>query len=132
MVVSIRVLVNKQISHSSAISFNSTISLFPSNTEMDISINSILRGRSNLTNKSSLRSSLVSSSAFSIPYHEYIEVNNNKLDNNSREPIDSFQLFYTDNSNRGKSISRVANNSPVNRSQHVSNEALALMFSPSI
>ena len=58
-----------------------------------------------------------------------MDVDNNKLDNNSRESIDSFQLSYMDNSNRGKSISRVAGNSPIDRSQYISNKALALMFS---
>ena len=120
---------NKQISHSSAIHFNSTMSLFPSNTEMDVSVDSILRRRSDLTSKSNSRSSSVFSSASSIPYHEHIEVDNNKPDNNSREPIDSSQLSYVNNSNRGKPVSRMANNFPVDRSQHVSNEALALMSS---
>ena len=97
--------------------------------EMDVSVNSILRGRSNLTNKSSSRSSLASSSTSSILYYESMEVNNNKPDNNSREPIDNFQLFYMDNANRGKPVSIVADNSSVDRSQCVSNKAPALISS---
>jgi len=61
-----------------------------------------------------------------------MEVNNNKLDNNSREFIDSSQLSYVDNSSRGKSISKMTDNSPIDRSYHFSNVALALMFSSSI
>ena len=61
-----------------------------------------------------------------------MEVDNNKPDDNSREPIDSSQLSYVNNSNRGKPISRMANNFPVDRSQHVSNEALAPMSSSPI
>ena len=125
----IRVLANKQISCSSAIYFNSIMFLCPFNTEIDIGINSILRERSNLTNKSYLRSSLVFSSTFSISYHEHIDIDNNKLDNDNREPIDSFQLSYVDNSNKDKPISRMADNSPTNRIQYVSNEVPALMSS---
>jgi len=128
MVVSKRVLANKQISQFSVIHFNFTIFLFSSSMEMDVSVNTILRERSNLIHKSNSRSSLVFSSVFSILYYECMEVDNNKLDDNkSREPINSFQLFYIDNMSRGKPVSKVADNSPIDGSQHVSNEALALM-----
>ena len=73
MIVPKRILANNQISQSSVIYFNSTIFLFPSNMEIDISVNSILRGRSNLTYKSNSRSSLVFSSVSSIFYHECME-----------------------------------------------------------
>jgi len=60
-----------------------------------------------------------------------MEVDNNKPDDDkSREPINSSQLFYVDNIRKGKLVSRVADNSPVNRSQCVYNETLALMTSP--
>ena len=98
---------------------------------MDVSANSILRGRFNLTHKSNSRSSSVFSSVSSILYYEYMEVDNNKPnDNESREPINSFQLFYIDNMSRDKPISRVADNSPVDESQCVFNEALVLMTLP--
>ena len=123
---------NKQISYSSAIYFNSIIYLFPSNTEIDVGVDSILRERSDLTSKSNSRSFLVFSSTSSILYHKHMKVNNNKPNDDSREFIGSSYLFYTDNLNRGKPVSRVANNSPVDRSQHVSNEVSALMSSPPI
>ena len=123
-------LANKQIPHSSAIYFNSTISLFPSNMEMDVSVDSILRERSDLISKSNSRSFLVSSSASSIPYHKYMEVDNNKPNNNSRKPINSSQLSYMNNLNRDKPVSKMADNSPVDRSQYVSNKTLALISSP--
>ena len=127
MVVPIRVLANKQFSQSSA---NSTISLFPSNMEIDVSVDKILRRRSNLTYKSNSRSFSVFSSVSSILYYEYMEVDNNKLDDDkSKGPIDSSQLFYVNNMSRGKFVNRMANNSLVDRSQHVSNEALALKIS---
>ena len=60
-----------------------------------------------------------------------MEVDNNKSNiNESREPIDSSQLSYMDNISRGKPVSRVADNSLVDGSQCVSNEAPALMISP--
>ena len=133
MVVSKRVLANKQISQFSVIHFNSTIFLFPSSMEIDVSVNTILRERFNLIHKSNSRSSLVFSSVFSILYYECMEVDNNKPDDNkSREPINSFQLFYIDNMSRGKPVSKVADNSSIDGSQHVSNEAPALMFLPQI
>ena len=132
MVVLIRVLVNKQISHSSAIYFNSIIYLFPSNTEIYVGVNSILRERSDLTSKSNSRSFLVFSSTSSILYHKHMKVNNNKPNDDSREFIGSSYLSYTDNLNRGKPVSRVADNSSIDRSQHVSNEVSALMSSPPI
>ena len=59
-----------------------------------------------------------------------MEVDNNKPNNDSRNSIDSSQLSYANNSNRGKPISRIADNSPIDRSQCVYNKTLALMFSP--
>ncbi len=59
-----------------------------------------------------------------------MEVDNNKLDDDkSKGPIDSSQLFYVNNMSRGKFVNRMANNSLVDRSQHVSNETLALKIS---
>jgi len=61
-----------------------------------------------------------------------MKVDNNKPNDDSRELIGSSHLSYTDNLNRGKPISRVANNSSIDRCQHVSNEVLVLMSSPPI
>ena len=106
------------------------MSLFPSNTEMNVGIDSILRERSNLIYKSNLKNSLVFSSISSITYYEHIEVDNNEPDNNkSRELINSFQLSYMNNTSKGKSVSRVANNSSIDRNQCVSNKTLVLMTS---
>ena len=105
--------------------------LFPSNMEMDVSVNSILRERSNLIYKSNSRSSSVFSSISSILYHECMKVDNNKPDDNkSRKPINSSQLSYIDNMSRSKPVSRVADNSSIDKSQYVFNEAPALMSSP--
>jgi len=53
IVTSVREVADKQFSLSSAISYYSTMSQFPSNTEMDIISDSIVRGRSNLSSKAS-------------------------------------------------------------------------------
>jgi len=60
-----------------------------------------------------------------------MKVDNNKPDDNkSREPINSSQLSYIDNMSRSKPISKVADNSPIDRSQHIFNKTLTLIFSP--
>ena len=89
MVAPIREVANKQFSLSLVIFHYSTMSQFPSNMEMDIVSDSIMRRRSNLSNKVSSRSFLVFSSTSSVLYHECMEVNNNKLEEDIREPIDS-------------------------------------------
>ena len=93
---------------------------------MDVSIDSILKGRSNLPSKSNSRSSSVFSNTFSILYYEQIEINNNKSEEDIKKPVDSSQLSYKNDTNKGKSISRVADISSADRTQCVSNETLAL------
>ena len=73
--------------------------------EMNVISNSIIRRRSNLSSKASLRSFLVFSSTSSVPYHECIEVDNDKLEEDIRELIDGFQLFYKNIMNKSKSVS---------------------------
>ena len=64
--------------------------------EMNVSVNIILRERSNLTHKSNSKSSLVFSSVSSIFYYKHMEVDNNKPDDNeSRESINSSYLSYS-------------------------------------
>ena len=46
-----------------------------------------------------------------------MKVDNNKPDDNkSRKPINSSQLSYIDNMSRSKPVSRVADNSPIDKS----------------
>jgi len=130
IVVPIREVVNKQFSLSSAISYYSTMSQFPSNMKINIISNSIMRERSNLSSKASLKSSLVFSSTFSVPYYECMEMNNNKPKEDIREPIDNSQLFYKDAIDKGKFVSGMTNTSPIDRKQCVSNIALALKNAP--
>jgi len=130
MVVPIREVANKQFSLFSVISYYSTISQFPSNMEMDIISDSIMRERSNLSSKASSRSSSVFSSTSSVLYHEYMKVDNDKSEEDIRELIDSSQLFYKNVTNKGESVSGITDTSLTNGKQHVSNKALVLKNTP--
>ena len=66
-----------------------------SNIDIDINCD-IIRGRSALSSKASSKNSSVFSSTSSAPYYEYIELNNNLLDIEFPEPINSSQLSYAD------------------------------------
>ena len=114
MVVPVRELANKQFSHSSANTFYSTMAQFPSSTNMDVDSDTILRGRFNLSSKAKSRSSLISSSTSSIPYHECMKSEKNKPEDNIREPIDSSQLSCKDSMDKGESVNKVADTSPIN------------------
>jgi len=71
------------------------MSQLPSNMDIDINCD-IIRGRSALSSKASSRNSSVFSSTSSASYHKYIELNNNLLDIEFPEPINSSQLSYVD------------------------------------
>jgi len=55
-----------------------------------------------------------------------MEIDNNKPEEDIREPADSSQLSDEDDTSKGRSVSRVADISPADRTQRVSNEASAL------
>jgi len=78
MVVPIRKVANRQFSLFLAISYHSIIAQFPSNTKIDVISGSVIKKRSNFSSKASSRSSSVFSSISSGLYHEYMEVDNNK------------------------------------------------------
>jgi len=60
-----------------------------------------------------------------------MEIDSNKLENINVKSIKSFQLSFVDNSNSDVSVSKIADNSPTDRSKYVSNEAPASMLLPS-
>ena len=122
MIAPIRVVVNKHLSNFSAIQLNTSMSVFPFKIIIDISNGNIKRRRSNLSSKSTSRSSLILSNTSSIPYYKCMEINSKKLENIN---IESSQLSFADNSNSGTLVSRMADNSPANRSKHIPNEAPA-------
>jgi len=106
------------------------MSIFPSKIEMDVGNGNIIRERSNLFSKSTSRISLILSNTFSISYHEYMEINSNKLENINVESIESPQFFLIDNSNSGTLVSRIADNSSADRSKCVSNKTPTSVLLP--
>jgi len=95
MVVPNRDLGNKQFSFSSAFitSTITQIAQFPaSNLAIDIDDadnSNNVRRRSHFSSKASSKYATVSSSTSSIPYNERIEINNNLLDDDFKDSIDS-------------------------------------------
>ena len=132
MVAPVREVANKQFSNSSANTFHSTMAHFPSNMDMDVNCDNIIRGRSALPSKANSRSSSIFSSTSSAPYYECMELNNNILDVNIRDPINSSQLSYKNNIEKDEFVSKVANTIPSARKQCVSNEAPALKTAPKL
>ena len=122
---------NKHLSNFSVIQSNTSMSVFPSKIKMDVGNGNITRERSNLFSKLTSRISLILSNTFSVPYHKYMEINSNKLENINIESIESLQLFLMDNSNSGTLVSRIANNSSADRSKCVSNKTPASVPLPS-
>jgi len=85
----------------------------PFKYRVDVISNSIVRERSNLSSKASSKSPLVFSSTSSVSYHKHMEVDNDKPEENIREPIDSSQLSYKNATNKDKSVSGVTDTSLV-------------------
>ena len=99
---------------------------FPSNMDMDIDTN-IIRGRSTSSSKTSLRELFTHSTTSSTPYHERMEIQNNFLNKDIQELVNSSQLSYVSNNKQAdKLVSKTTDNSPQERAQCVRNEALAL------
>ena len=119
---------NKHLSNFSAIQLNTSIFIFSSKMEIDVSNSNIARRKSNLTSKSTSRSSLILSNTSSVSYHKHMEIDSKKLENINMESIESSQLFFIDNSNSGASVSRVANNSLADKNKYVSNKVSVLVL----
>ena len=131
MVAPVREVVNKQFSFSSAITVisNSTMAQIPSNMDMNID-KDIIRGRSALSSKASSRSSSISLSTSSIPYHQHMEINNDLPDTETREPIDSSQLSYAGEVEIGNLVRPASDKESASNSQCVCNETPALKKKP--
>ena len=69
---------------------------------------------------------------FLTPYYKHIELENNKPEDDIREPIDSSQLFYKDNMDKSESISKMADTFPTDRKQCISNVAPAPKMAPQL
>ena len=119
MVVPIRELANTLFSTSATSSQPFTMANLPSNMDMDVDID-IIRGRSASSNRNSSRESSILSNALSSSYHERMEMQNNLLDENVQNPIDSPQLSYMLNVEKvGNLVSKTTDNSSQNRTQCV-------------
>jgi len=86
---------------------------------MDINSNIILRERSNLSSKAKPISSSIFLSTSSIPYHKHMELENNKPENDTREPINSSQLSYKDNTDKDEFVSKMANTSSIDEKLYI-------------
>ena len=79
----------------------------------------IIRERSAFSSKANSRDSLVFSSTSSIPYHQYMKMNNNLTDIEIQDLIDSSQLSYKGNSEVGDSVSKMTDNPSLKKRQYV-------------
>ena len=55
-----------------------------------------------------------------------MELEKNKPENDTREPINSSQLSYKDNTNKDEFVSKMANTSSIDEKLYISNAVLAL------
>ena len=100
MVASNRDSRNIQISTSAFSSTTLQMDCLPASSAMDIDFNKNVnnfdnvRGRSPSPSRVTSRSTSVISKTSSIPYHERMEIQNDFLEEEFREPIDSSQLSY--------------------------------------
>jgi len=97
---------------------------------MDINQNNIIRGRLTSPSNADYRSNSISSRTLSVSYHKRIEINNNLLNKEFTEPIDSSQLSYDNSNEQGNPISEATNNSTTTRKQCGTNKTLALNKTP--
>ena len=125
MVTSIRELVNIQTFTSALNSKPSQIARTLANVTIDINSDSI-RERSNSSNKTSSRNTLVTSNASSVLYHERMEINNKFWDEKVENPANSFQLSYKDNDRAGNSVRKVTNLGSIRNQQCIQSKGIAL------
>ena len=111
MVVLVREVANIYLSNSASSTTHFLIAQLSSNIDMDIDCN-IIRGRSTFSNKAASRDLLISSSTSSISYTQHMEINNDLLNIEIQNPIDSSQLFYKGNVEIGDFVSKMTDNSP--------------------
>ena len=78
---------------------------------MDID-DDIIRGRFTSPTRSISRSTLVSSTIFSILYYQRMEINNNLPDKDLEKLIDKSQLSYASTVDNGNNVRKAADNRP--------------------
>ena len=82
------------------------IAYIPASEMIDMDNFNNIRGILHSSSKASSRSTSISSSISSQSYHERIVINNNLSNKNLREPINSSQLSYKDNSEERGLVSK--------------------------
>ena len=125
MVVPIRELADRLFSTSAINLHPLQMAQFLSNMDMDINTNIIRESFTFSSKVSSRESSTYSTVSFTL-YHQRMEIQNNFLDEDIQEPIDSSQLSYaSDNKQVGKLVRLATDSSPQKRSQNIQNKAPA-------
>jgi len=113
------------LSTSATSSKSSAMANLLSNIDMNIDIN-IIRGRFASSSKLNLREFSILSNASSSLYYERIEENNNLLDEDIWNPIDSSQLSYEENVEVDESVIMTTDKHSQGSSQCVLNKAPVL------
>jgi len=130
MVAPIRELANTLFSTSFTTLQSNPMAQLPSNMDMDVNID-IIRGRSASSSQISFGESLTHSAALSTPYHKRMKIQNNLLNKDKQEPVESFELSYASgNEQKGKIVRQATDNSPQEGTQCVHNETPALNSTP--
>ena len=97
----------------------------PSYIDMNIDSNFIKR-RSTSLSKTNSREALVLLNASFTPYYERMKINNNLLDGDIWDLINSSQISYDNNVEIGNSVRKMTDNYISRDLQHIWNKALAL------
>ena len=100
------------------------------NNTMDVENYKDIQRRPTSFNKSNSKSFFVSSIVSSILYHQKIEINNDLLDDDIIEPINSSQLLYDNNNRVSNPVSKAVDNRIGKNKQYVSNKSLVIKNMP--
>ena len=90
----------------------------PANMAMDVNSN-IIRRRLNSPSSISSRSTLIVSKVSFMSYYEKTKINNNLLDEEFANLIDSFQLSYKDNNRAGNLVRKITDTGSIRNQQHI-------------
>ena len=85
---------------------------FPSNMNIYVNTN-IIRGRFTSSSKVSSRKPSTYSTASFTPYYQRMKIQDNFLDEDVQEPIDSSQLSYVSNNEQASKLVRLATDSDI-------------------
>jgi len=124
--VPVREVVNKFTLSTSAYSSNLTMTYIPSDTEMDVD-NNIIKEKTSLFNKANLKSLSISSKPSTIPHHKCMEINNDLLDD---EVWDSINSSYVGETEVGDLVRTSTDNDFISENQCGGNKVPTLKKAP--